>query len=322
VITLQKDEFERRKNEIKEKYGDWTAYDIKLGDNLYTMEKRYPFVKLKRIIQMIKDISGTKIDNLRILDLACLEGQYAIELALHGAKVVGIEGRESNIQKAIFAKEILSLTNLEFFQDDVRNLSKEKYGKFDIVLCCGILYHLDAPDCFRFLEQIYDVCERFAVIDTHISLSPIANNNYKGKTYWGRYFSEHDPNSSPEEKLKSNWASLDNVKSFWLTKPSLYNFLANIGFSSVYRCINPTQISMERDRLIIVAMKGEDVDLITSPMTNGYTEEWPEEQRLDVQVFQLEDLPEIKIKNLINEINLLKEENKKYREIIDNLRNS
>jgi hypothetical protein len=82
VITLQKDEFERRKNEIKEKYGDWTAYDIKLGDNLYTMEKRYPFVKLKRIVQMIKDISGTKIENLRILDLACLEGQYAIELAL------------------------------------------------------------------------------------------------------------------------------------------------------------------------------------------------------------------------------------------------
>jgi hypothetical protein len=46
------------------------------------MEKRYPFVKLKRIVQMIKDISGTKIENLRILDLACLEGQYAIELAL------------------------------------------------------------------------------------------------------------------------------------------------------------------------------------------------------------------------------------------------
>ncbi|MBC1220039.1 bifunctional 2-polyprenyl-6-hydroxyphenol methylase/3-demethylubiquinol 3-O-methyltransferase UbiG, partial [Nostoc sp. UCD120] len=86
---------------------------------------------------------------MRILDLGCLEGLYSIGLALHGATVVGIEGREVNFQKAKFAKECLGLNNLEFIQDDVLNLSPEKYGYFDIVLCCGILYHLNVPEVFN-----------------------------------------------------------------------------------------------------------------------------------------------------------------------------
>ena len=53
---------------------------------------------------MIQDITQCNFKELRILDLACLEGQYAIEFAMQGAEVVGIEGREANIQKAIFAK--------------------------------------------------------------------------------------------------------------------------------------------------------------------------------------------------------------------------
>ena len=46
---------------------------------------------------MIQDITQCNFKELRILDLACLEGQYAIEFAMQGAEVVGIEGRD--IQK-------------------------------------------------------------------------------------------------------------------------------------------------------------------------------------------------------------------------------
>ena len=88
-----------------------------------------------------------KSSNLRF---SLFRGHYAIEFAMQGATVVGIEGRESNVQKAIFAKDILNLENLTFYQDDVRNLSAEKYGQFDIVLCSGILYHLDSSDVFPF----------------------------------------------------------------------------------------------------------------------------------------------------------------------------
>jgi predicted RNA methylase len=74
-----------------------------------------------------------------VLDLACLEAHYAIEFALHGARAVGIEYRDESLAKARFAKEHLRLDKLELFKDDVRNLSRERYGEFDLVICSGIL---------------------------------------------------------------------------------------------------------------------------------------------------------------------------------------
>jgi hypothetical protein len=60
--------------------------------------------KLRRIVQVVTDIAGTQLHNLGVLDLACLEGGYAIEFARQGAKAVGIEGREASVMKARFVK--------------------------------------------------------------------------------------------------------------------------------------------------------------------------------------------------------------------------
>src|SRR3989442_14143808 len=96
------------------------------------------------------DITNKPLDSLRVLDLACLEGLYGKEFARHGAAVFGKEGRKANIEKARFAKDALALENIRFVQDNVRNLSVQKYGYFDVVLCLGILYHLHVPDVFHF----------------------------------------------------------------------------------------------------------------------------------------------------------------------------
>src|SRR5438034_7278681 len=150
------------KNDVIRNHGNWTAHNICLHDAIYTIAHRIvgDEVKLRRIVQCVFDLAGGTVEGLRILDLACLEGLYAIEFARHKAKCVGIEGREANIEKARFAKQVLSLENLEFVQDDARNLSAEKYGHFDVVLCLGLLYHLDAPDVFSFVEKLSEVCRR------------------------------------------------------------------------------------------------------------------------------------------------------------------
>ena len=101
--------------------------------------------------------------------------------------MVGIEGREAHIEKARFVKQVLSLGGLDLFQDDVRNLSKNKYGEFDVVLCLGILYHLDVPDVFAFLEQIADVCRDIAVIDTRVAFGPTASYIYKRDSVLGTH---------------------------------------------------------------------------------------------------------------------------------------
>jgi len=262
---------ESRKRRIVERFGPWSAHNIFLEGDVYTINKGIAGdeVKLRRILQNVSDLSRRPLDSLRVLDLACLEGLYAVEFARHGAKVVGIEGREANLAKARFAKEVLALENLEFVQDDVRNLSKAKYGQFDVVLCLGILYHLDAPDVLAFLEQVADVCRDFALIDTHVSLVPEKSCLHRGRKYWGRAYQEHAAGSPPQERTGRLWASLDNPESFWLTRPSLYNALSHAGFTTVYECHMPPESEKPLDRVTLLAMRGQRQELFCSPILSA-----------------------------------------------------
>ncbi|MCL1465876.1 class I SAM-dependent methyltransferase [Argonema galeatum] len=282
----------QRKREITDKFGEWTNHNIRLDDDIYTIGQQITGaeVKLRRILQAIADIVDRPFEKLRVLDLACLEGLYGIELALHGAEVVAIEGREANIEKARFVKDVLSLHNLQLVQDDVRNLSREKYGCFDVVLCIGIFYHLDAPDVFSFLEQIADVCQKLVILDTHVSMSAEKCYIYKEQKYWGCSYVEHKDNSTAEEKNKSLWASLENLTSFWLTRASLYNLLSESGFTSVYECHNPAVIKYEimrqrkeADRNTFLGIKGKRKNIISSPIANKIAQErWPEKEELEL----------------------------------------
>lgn len=266
-----------KKKEVMERCGPWTAHNIQLAEDVYTIDKRVVgSPRLGRVVQMIVDVANKPLEKLRILDLGCLEGLYSVELALQGAEIVGIEGREASVEKSRFVKEVLSLENLEFYLDDVRNLSKKKYGSFDIVLCLGILYHLDAPDVVQFMESISDVCREAAIIDTHVSLYAKESFLFNRKKYWGKSYKEHDPRSTIEERKKSMWASLDNETSFWLTYPSLCNLLTDVGFTSAYECENPPEPKNPRDRVMLLAVKNKPRRLISTPLANGLINRWTE----------------------------------------------
>ena len=101
-----------KKSDVIKKYGPWTAHNIRLQDDIYTIAPAIvgDEVRLRRITQCVFDLMGGTVENARILDLACLEGLFAIEFARHKANCVGIEGREANIEKARFVKEVLHLT--------------------------------------------------------------------------------------------------------------------------------------------------------------------------------------------------------------------
>lgn len=261
---------EDKKRKIVESFGPWSAHNIRLEGDVYTIGKEVAGdeIKLRRILQSVSDIARRPLKDLRILDLACLEGLYAVEFARHGANVVGIEVREANIEKARFAKEVLALESLEFVQDDVRNLSKEKYGVFDVVLCLGILYHLDVPDVFSFLERIADVCQDFALIDTHVGV-PERSYLHKGRRYWGSAYQEHDLDAPPAIKAKQLWASIDNPVSFWLSRASLLNALSHVGFTSIYECQMPPEPDKPADRVTLLAVKGQRQDLHCSPLLSA-----------------------------------------------------
>jgi len=59
--------------------------------------------RVRRILQMVSDfaaLSGKSIKDIRVLDLACAHGQYALELARRGAYTLGIEGRVAWVNNA------------------------------------------------------------------------------------------------------------------------------------------------------------------------------------------------------------------------------
>jgi SAM-dependent methyltransferase len=259
---------EREKETVAERFGPWTAHNVHLGEGVYT---RGPRVygdehRLRRVVQAVADLIPEPVDQLRVLDLGCLEGLYAIEFAARGAEVVGIEGRERNIERARFARRALGLEKLELLLDDVRNLSRDKYGDFDVVLCIGILYHLDAPDVFEFIHRLSDVCTRLVVIDTHVALRGRESRSFGSRTYRGISFVEHSPAAPAGVRERSEWASLDNACSFWLTRAALLNTLGDAGFTTVCECRVPALPAEPPDRITLLAVKGRPQELASTPV--------------------------------------------------------
>jgi len=292
-----KTQIRQARDDLIKFHGAWTAHCIHLGEGVYTFDKPQvpqPDSRVRRCLQIAADMVSAPLDKIRVLDLACLEGLFAVEFALHGATVVAIEGRDVNLEKARLAKRVLSLENLELIHDDVRNLNRERFGRYDVILVFGILYHLDAPDVMEFTRNIYDSCDRVAVIDTNFSLEPKESYTWGGNVYWGTYWNEHRRGSTDKEQLDALWASIGNQRSFVLTRASLCNLLCHVGFTSVYECSNPYEYHnpnwplaaendrhvIHRDRATFVAIKGQHQRVMSSPITQAAPEidrpEYPE----------------------------------------------
>ena len=216
---------------------------------------------------------GKPLAECRVLDLACLEGHYAIEFALHGAETLGIEGRAASVAKCEFARRDLGLERARFEQNDVRHLSRDRHGVFDIVICSGLLYHLPARDAQALIAAMYDTCSRLLIIDTFISLEGRRAVDIDGVERRGHFYGEHDPNESAKEREQKLWASLDNDASFWFTEPSLMNMLAAVGFTSVIDVLEPHMPRNPRDRKTYVAVKGARATVLSSEATQNAARE-------------------------------------------------
>jgi len=276
--SLDAEQVERKRQEIIRQYGEWTADNFQLCGDVYTIGKDSPIGPSRplRITQIISDYFGS-FENLRIADLGSLEGGYAVEFARRRARVVALELRDRNLAKSAFAKDVLNLDTLEFVKDDIRNFTAEKYGTFDVVLASGILYHLDVPDVFSFVENVARACTGLAIIDTHIGVEPDESFAHNGKTYCGWHFTEYLGEPTPEEVEQKNWMSVGNVKSFWLTRVSLFNLMYEAGFTSAYECHIPVHLS-PADRLTAVGIKGQPQSMLTYPgWTEFHPQRYPEE---------------------------------------------
>ena len=229
-------------------------------------------VKVRRIMQITRDLARRPFQQLRILDVGCGEGVYAVEAGLRGAGVLALDARTERMDQGAACAARHGLDNVKFLQQDVRQATRNSYGEFDVVYCLGLLYHLDAPDVFRVLENLHSLCDGMLVVDTLVSLDGGSEAVHGGRAYEGERRREHGDEDSAEVRRSRVLKSIDNTFSFLLTRASLFRLLSDVGFSSVLECHEPPEALKARDRITVVALKGERVLVSTYPWVNGKSE--------------------------------------------------
>jgi SAM-dependent methyltransferase len=228
----------------------WTI-NVRLSENVQTIPTGHPeFLssdrRLKAILRTLDLVYGPDLGALRIADLGCLEGGFAVALAQRGARVMGVEARAVNIVKGQLLKEHFGLGSLDFVCDDVKNFNRQRYGSFDVILALGILYHIDQP--VQWLRQIADAATGLLIVDSHLAppdddslgridqsiarLGPLRTVTVDSRPYSGRWFREVE--GRPVDVERDLWAAYSNDESFWLTKESLVLALEHAGFDLAF----------------------------------------------------------------------------------------
>lgn len=229
-------------------------------------------VKVRRVMQLVADLAGRPFEELSILDLGCGEGVYAIEAGLRGARVLGLDGRTERMAEGAACAARHGLANVELRQEDVRAVDRATHGEWDVVLCLGLLYHLDAPEAFALLDRIRGLC-RLLVVDTLVSLEPDAEVRHGDGVYDGERVREHGDDDPPEARRARVLRSLDTTFAFRFTRPALVRALRAAGFTSVLECHVPLEADKAPDRITLAAVPGEPVRISTYPWVNERSED-------------------------------------------------
>ena len=228
---------------------EFTAHNVRLDDGVRTKPETMPieahpeFVSARRVLDVVfpKDRS-----NIRLADLGCLEGGYAVEFARMGFDVLGLEVRASNIAACRYVKTNTNLPNLRFVQDDVWNIAR--YGSFDAIFCGGLLYHLDRPR--QFLQTLAENTTRLLMVVTHFAVAPgpdgadaRSDDTSAGKfnlssiteneSLKGRWYVEFASDAAHAEREHAKWSSWDNRRSFWIQREYLIQAIQGVGFDLV-----------------------------------------------------------------------------------------
>jgi tRNA (mo5U34)-methyltransferase len=89
---------------------------------------------------------GSERSALSAVDLACHQGWFSAQLAQSGfGRVIGVDARPEHIADAGLIRDALRLPQIELVERDVHAVTAQDLGTHDLVLCFGLIYHLENP---------------------------------------------------------------------------------------------------------------------------------------------------------------------------------
>lgn len=143
---------------------DTTTLAAKVDANNYLF-------RLDLINGTLADLLGGEIATTSVLDIGCNAGFFSLDLAARGAQHVdGVDLRCANINQARFLAEHYGIDNVAFHVSDADDVAQGR--QYDVVLNLGLLYHVVNP--LQHLRQTYELCSRYAIIDSICHTEPVA----------------------------------------------------------------------------------------------------------------------------------------------------
>lgn len=141
------------------------------------------------------------------IDVGCGVGFFSNFLTKRGMNVIGVDAREQNIAEAR-----LRYPNISFLVENVENEAIRYLGKFDLVLCFGLLYHLENP--MLAVRNLFSLTEKILILETRVAPYKL-------------------PIAAQLTEFDDQTQSLNGI-TLVPSKTSLVNMLYHAGFAEVY----------------------------------------------------------------------------------------
>ena len=225
--------------------------------------------RTKREVDGIIKIANIK-KNDTILDIPCGYGRHSIELAKRGFHVVGIDINEEHLNKA---KENSKEQEIVFLKKDMRNIGKENYNQFGLVI--NMFYSFGffekEEDNEKTMIEFYNALKDNGKFILHTDVSPEMFEAGKYKFKEERILSNkkklliEEKYNSDSKRIEGSWTILSKNNKEKLTPYSVriytkkeFEYLTKkIGFKTVkfYGSFEGEEFTSNSSELIMVAEK-------------------------------------------------------------------
>lgn len=129
--------------------------------------------RLPYLLDPLVAACGGTLAGLRVLDLGCNAGFWSLHAVRRDAAfVLGVDARTTHVAQAelVFEVEGVDAARYRFVEADLQAADWSTWGRFDIVLCLGLLYHVNRP--VELFARIAATGARHVVVDTALSSLP------------------------------------------------------------------------------------------------------------------------------------------------------